>query len=234
MVGNRATGIDSIIGFLVVILKQAGMSASLATRGDVAVKVLNCVMTLVGVALVDKKGRKFLLKTGTGGIIIALAAAGLVFLAFESKRVDVREKVQAAVSGGGLTLPVNEATLGPAAGGRPMALTVFYSYGGGDKVDTVRSDDPDPVLKIAPDPKSPNTPLLIKRAMYGPVPTERTGWLVTACLCLFIAFFSAGPAVVAWLALSELMPTRIRSTGMGSALVLNQNSSCLAALTLGY
>ena len=114
------------------------MSASLATRGDVAVKVLNCVMTLVGVALVDKKGRKFLLKIGTGGIIIALAAAGLAFLSFESKRVDVREKVQAAVSGGGLTVPVNEATLGPAVGGRRMALTVFYSYGGGDKVDTVR------------------------------------------------------------------------------------------------
>ena len=220
--GNRATGIDSIIGFLVVILKQAGMSASLATRGDVAVKVLNCVMTLVGVALVDKKGRKFLLKIATGGVIIALTAAGLAFLSFESKRVDVREKVQAAVSGGGLTLPVNEATLGPAVGGRPMALTVFYSYGGGDKVDTVRSNDPDPVLKIAPDPKAPNTPPLIKRAMYGPVPTEGTGWLVTACLCLFISFFSAGPAVVAWLALSELMPTRIRSTGMGFALVLNQ------------
>jgi len=143
---NQATGINSILGFLVVILKQAGMSASLATRGDVAVKVLNCVMTLVAVALVDKKGRKFLLTIGTGGIIIALVAAGLAFLAFESKRVDVREKVQAAVSGGGLTLPVNEATLGPAVGGRPMALTVFYSYGGGDKVETVLSNDPEPVL----------------------------------------------------------------------------------------
>ena len=98
---NQATGINSILGFLVVILKQAGMSASLATRGDVAVKVLNCVMTLVAVALVDKKGRKFLLTIGTGGIIIALVAAGLAFLAFESKRVDVREKVQAAVSGRG-------------------------------------------------------------------------------------------------------------------------------------
>jgi MFS family permease len=219
---NQATGINSILGFLVVILKQAGMSASLATRGDVAVKVLNCVMTLVAVALVDKKGRKFLLKIGTGGIIIALAAAGLAFLAFESKRVDVREKVQAAVSGGGLTLPINEATLGPAVGGRPMALTVFYSYGGGDKVDTVLSNDPDPVLRIEPDPKNPNAAPVIKRAMYGPVPTETTGWLVTACLCLFIASFSVGPGVVVWLALSELMPTRIRSTGMGIALLLNQ------------
>ena len=219
---NQATGINSILGFLVVILKQAGMSASLATRGDVAVKVLNCVMTLVAVALVDKKGRKFLLTIGTGGIIIALVAAGLAFLAFESKRVDVREKVQAAVSGGGLTLPVNESTLGPAVGGRPMALTVFYSYGGGDKVETVLSNDPEPVLRIEPDPKNPNAAPVIKRAMYGPVPTEITGWLVTACLCLFIASFSVGPGVVVWLALSELMPTRIRSTGMGIALLLNQ------------
>jgi SP family myo-inositol transporter-like MFS transporter 13 len=219
---NQATGINSILGFLVVILKQAGMSASLATRGDVAVKVLNCVMTLVAVALVDKKGRKFLLTIGTGGIIIALVAAGLAFLAFESKRVDVREKVQAAVSGGGLTLPVNESTLGPAVGGRPMALTVFYSYGGGDKVETVLSNDPEPVLRIEPDPKNPNAAPVIKRAMYGPVPTEATGWLVTACLCLFIASFSVGPGVVVWLALSELMPTRIRSTGMGIALLLNQ------------
>ena len=219
---NQATGINSILGFLVVILKQAGMSASLATRGDVAVKVLNCVMTLVAVALVDKKGRKFLLTIGTGGIIIALVAAGFAFLAFESQRIDVREKVQAAVSSGGLTLPVNEATLGPAVGGRPMALTVFFSYGGGDRVETVLSNDPEPVLRIEPDPKDPNATPVIKRAMYGPVPTEVTGWLVTACLCLFIASFSVGPGVVVWLALSELMPTRIRSTGMGFALLLNQ------------
>ena len=126
---NQATGINSILGFLVVILQQAGMSASLATQGDVAVKVLNCVMTLVAVALVDKKGRKFLLKIGTGGIIIALVAAALVFYSFESKRVDVREKVQAALSAGGLNIPVNEATLGLAVEGRPMALTVLYSYG---------------------------------------------------------------------------------------------------------
>ena len=103
-----------------------------------------------------------------------------------------------------------------------MALTVFYSYGGGDKVETVLSNDPEPVLRIEPDPKNPNAAPVIKRAMYGPVPTEATGWLVTTCLCLFIASFSVGPGVVVWLALSELMPTRIRSTGMGIALLLNQ------------
>ena len=230
---NQATGINSILGFLVVILQQAGMSASLATQGDVAVKVLNCVMTLVAVALVDKKGRKFLLKIGTGGIIVALVAAALVFYSFESKRVDVRDKVQAALSAGGLNMPVNEATLGPAVEGRPMALTVLYSYGGGDKIATVLSNDRDPVLRIEPDPNAPDKLPVIKRALYGPVPTETTGWLVTACLCLFIAAFSVGPGVVVWLALSELMPTRIRSTGMGIALLLNQGvSTAIAAVFL--
>jgi MFS transporter, SP family, solute carrier family 2 (myo-inositol transporter), member 13 len=230
---NQATGINSILGFLVVILQQAGMSASLATQGDVAVKVLNCVMTLVAVALVDRKGRKFLLKIGTGGIIIALVAAALVFYSFESKRVDVREKVQAAMSAGELNIPVNEATLGPALGGRPMALTVLYSYGAGDKIKTVLSNEQDPVLRVETDPNAPDTLPVIRRAFYGPVPTETTGWLVTACLCLFIAAFSVGPGVVVWLALSELMPTRIRSTGMGIALLLNQGvSTAIAAVFL--
>ena len=38
-----------------------------------------------------------------------------------------------------------------------------------------------------------------------------------------------GPGVVVWLMLSELMPTRIRSTGMGIALLINQGISTLIA-----
>jgi MFS transporter, SP family, solute carrier family 2 (myo-inositol transporter), member 13 len=226
---NQATGINSILGFLVVILKQAALTPALATQGDVAVKVLNCVMTLVAVALVDRKGRTFLLKLGTGGIIIALVAAALVFRGVEAERQDVRDRVQAAVSGGGLALTVADTT-----SGRPAALTIYYgrSSAGGNHVDTVLSTDPDPVFRIAPDPAD-TAPLRIKRATYGPVPTEGTGWLVTACLCLFIASFSVGPGVVVWLALSELMPTRIRSMGMGIALLVNQGvSTAIAAVFL--
>ena len=50
---------------------------------------------------------------------------------------------------------------------------------------------------------------------------------------LFIASFAFGPGVCVWLALSELMPTRIRSVGMGVALVINQGvSTTIAALFL--
>ena len=226
---NQSTGINSVLGFLVIILKQAGMSASHATQGDVAVKLLNCVMTLVAIAFVDKRGRKFLLKIGTSGIVIALLAGASLFYSFESKRLDVKAQLQTAKNGNAIHVHVDEATFGPAVGGRPMALTVLYSFGSGDKVATVLSTDANPVLNITPEQTALQAPLVIKRAFYGPVPTETTGWLIMACLGLFIASFSVGPGVVVWITLSELMPTRIRSTGMGIALLLNQGVSTLIA-----
>ena len=52
---------------------------------------------------------------------------------------------------------------------------------------------------------------------------------------MFMAFFAVGPGVCVWLALSELMPTRIRSNGMSIALVLNQAvSTTIAAIFLAH
>ena len=67
------------------------------------------------------------------------------------------------------------------------------------------------------------------------VPDARHGWMVALGLYLFAAFFALGPGVVVWLALSELMPTRIRSNGMSIALVLNQMvSTTIAAVFLPF
>jgi MFS family permease len=223
---NQATGINSILGYLVIILKQAGMSAQHATQGDVVVKLLNCAMTIVAIALVDKKGRKFLLTLGTAGIMIALCTVGFLFHAFESKRVDVRQSLQAQVQDNALTLPI-QSMRAQNAGNTPMGLTVLYTYGAGDKVATAVSTDPTGALSIQPENGASS--LKIEHAYYGPIPSEKTGWLITACIALFIASFAAGPGVVVWLALSELMPTRIRSGGMGLALLINQGVSTLIA-----
>ncbi len=52
-------------------------------------------------------------------------------------------------------------------------------------------------------------------------------------LYIFMSFYAIGPGVCVWLALSELMPTRIRSNGMSIALVINQMvSTTLAAIFL--
>ncbi len=230
---TQTTGINSILSFLVVILRQAGMTARLATQGDVAVKFLNCGMTLVAVVLVDRRGRRFLLRIGTGGVVIALFAAGLIFYRIESRTADVRPVLVAAQTGNSVTFPLNNPSLPIAANGKAVALTVVYSYGLGDHMDSVLSDSNDPVLRIAPDAKEASARLVIRRAQYGPVPGQKTGWAIAACLALFILAYAVGPGVVVWLVLSEMMPTRIRSTGMGIALLINQGiSTAIAALFL--
>jgi SP family myo-inositol transporter-like MFS transporter 13 len=235
---NQATGINSILGYQVIILKQAGMTARNATQGDIGVKLLNCLMTIVAVALVDRKGRKFLLTLGTAGIIVALSGGALVFHTFESKRINVRYEVQARVQGDTLDLPASFLTSHAGPGAGPTAMTVLYNDGSGDRLATSLSSEAGGALRIhrssastpgAHQNTNAQPPLRIREAFYGPVPSERTGWLVALCLALFIASFSVGPGVVVWLALSELMPTRIRSGGMGIALLINQGVSTLIA-----
>jgi MFS family permease len=80
---------------------------------------------------------------------------------------------------------------------------------------------------------SRQAPLKIENALITPVPLPRNGWMVAITLFVFMAFFAIGPGVCVWLALSELMPTRIRSIGMSIALVLNQAvSTTIAAIFL--
>ena len=205
------------------------MSPTNATIGDFAVKLLHFLITIAAAALIDRKGRKFLLKVGTGGIVCSLMACALLFYSFESSRIDVRAAVEPLVHGNTLAAPVESLASHHMPVGRPMALTVLYSYGNGSKVATAVSTDQPPVLSIEPYGNRANQPLVIKRAFYGPIANQTTGWLITVCLGLFVSFFSLGPGVVVWLALSELMPTRIRSTGMGIALVLNQGVSTVIA-----
>ncbi len=221
---NQATGINSILGYLSIILRQAGMSAVHATQSDLAIKILQCVMTVLAVALIDKKGRKFLLSLGTGGIVLALLLISLLFHSFEAGRVDLGPRVQAQVVNNRLSLAADTIRAWSPGDAAPKALTVLYSYGGGDKLATMVGGE---TLTLAPE--STSASLVIHHAYLGQVPQQQTGWLVAACLGLFMTFYAIGPGVVVWLTLSELMPTRIRSAGMGIALLLNQGVSTLVA-----
>ena len=87
---NQATGINSILAYVVNILNAAGLPGSVANWGDVSLKVLMCLMTIVAVILVDRKGRKFLLMLGSGGIVVCLAVGGLLFLTAERGRTDCK------------------------------------------------------------------------------------------------------------------------------------------------
>ena len=79
--------------------------------------------------------------------------------------------------------------------------------------------------------KSRLAPLKIENALDTPVPSAQTGWLTAILIYCFMASFAVGPGVCVWLALSELMPTRIRSNGMSVALFINHAISTTSAAT---
>ena len=91
---NQATGVNSIIGYNTNILLQSGLSDVQAHWGYVIFTIVNFLMTIGGVLLVDRKGRKFLLSVGSAGIIVSLVCTGLLFRQTERLRVDSRDAVQ--------------------------------------------------------------------------------------------------------------------------------------------
>ncbi len=262
---NTATGINSIIGYNTNILLQSGLSDVQAHWGYVIFTLVNFLMTIGGLTLVDRKGRKFLLTLGTAGIIISLVGTAFLFLRTEKSNVDAREAVQALVRPDQtLSLHFDEVEAGRLLAAKTgaeqqiapdrAALVIVYSYGDFTAESTVAhsSERGAAAINISrescvpansveaffknplADVKSARTaPLQIRKALLSPVPPAAHGWLVAISLYLFMAFYAIGPGVCVWLALSELMPTRIRSNGMSIALVINQIvSTTLAAIFL--
>jgi MFS family permease len=257
---NQLTGVNSIIGYNATILIQAGLGDKQAHSGYLILTLVNFLMTIGAVILVDRKGRKFLLSLGSAGVIISLLCAGMIFHQTEKLRVDCKDAFQTLVTTNQtLILDFNTAAAtnflaGENISGQPATLIVIYSYGDFRAATTVaRSDDLAakpveitragclPANKVVAFFSNPfanldaaqTAPLKIENALITPVPSESNGWLTAVCLFTFMAFFAVGPGVCVWLALSELMPTRIRSNGMSISLLLNQAvSTTIAAVFL--
>ena len=85
---NKTTGMSSFTSYLVTILHSAGFDGIFANWGQLAVKLTNMLVTIAAAALVDRRGRTWLLKVGTGGMTLGLAAIGCVFLAIERFGVE--------------------------------------------------------------------------------------------------------------------------------------------------
>lgn len=261
---NQATGINSIIGYNAAILIQAGLGDQVAHLGSVIFNLVNFLATPIAVFLVDRKGRKFLLSTGTAGIVISMVCVGLLFRGAEQTRMDIKARLQSMVSTNQtLTMTFNREAvrkLLPASAlqrfnaSTPFTMTVIYSYGDfsaatpaerSDALTTapirITRENCVPANKVIACFKNPfanlaaarTAPLRIDNAYMMPVPGARNGWLTAIAMYVYMAFFAIGPGVCVWLALSELMPTRIRSNGMSIALVINQIvSTTIAAIFL--
>ena len=141
LICNQAIGFNAIQYFSIPMFMRAGLSQTTANAANFIVWLVPIPITALALWLVDRSGRKTLLKIGTLGMVIALVGVATMFLFLEKETV---------------------------------AKGLF------------------------------------------------AGWATVAGIALFVASFSVGPGVVVWLALSELMPSRIRANGMAIALFVNQ------------
>lgn len=298
---TQATGINSVLNYSVKIFQQGGLEGSTANIADMAIKIVNCLMTIVAMKLVDKKGRKFLLKIGTAGIVVGLMGTGYLFNNIEKERVDVTPivakllaeqsaSVKAKFESGipvkditDLSLPLNMkdikvSSLIPESlkevqpkdlqlivtYDQPVKNPVWYQFllGSSTKLAVsdfqivtkvkeageikeqvkdgcleipAEADTTNPILKDGNVVTSDGHDLLhlksvsILKAEIGAKPSPTVGWSIMLFFIIFIAFYATGPGVCVWLALSELMPTRIRSNGMAVALLINQLVSTVIA-----
>lgn len=287
---TQATGINSVLNYSVKVFQQAGLEGTTANWADFAIKVVNCLMTVVAMTLVDRKGRKFLLKIGIAGIVVGLLGTGYLFSTVEQARKDVTADVvklmndqNAAVQkefsqGKDISsirvLQLDRSPSSPfvtellAKNGmadkdinrmqlivtydQPEANPAWYQFLMGSSTqlsvvelaelsknpaDIKKDEDKSSVAVINAVPDSTNMvnggyamkPVSILKAELGEKPDSSMGWGVMAFFIIFIAFYATGPGVCVWLALSELMPARIRSNGMAIALLINQLVSTVIA-----
>lgn len=291
---TQATGINSVLNYSVKVFQQAGLEGTTANWADFTIKVVNCLMTIFAMMLVDRKGRKFLLKIGTAGIVVGLLGTGYLFKTVEEARKDVTTEVTALLQDQtpAVTAAFDKGTdVGTIrtlqldrSPDSPFVKNMLATHGMADKdinklqlivtydqpevneswyqfllgsttqlsvvelaeltkpvADIKKEEDKKSVAVIKAQADSSNQmkvngkdgyamkPVTILKAELAEKPDESIGWGVTAFFVIFIAFYATGPGVCVWLALSELMPSRIRSNGMAIALLINQLVSTVIA-----
>lgn len=77
---QQITGVNTVIYFAPTVLEQAGIGSKAALLAFVVVGLVNVIMTIVAIRLLDRVGRRPLLLWGSTGMVVGLAALGLLFV----------------------------------------------------------------------------------------------------------------------------------------------------------
>lgn len=87
---NQLSGINAFLYYAPRIFEEAGLEKSSALLSSIGIGVTNLVFTLVGVALIDRLGRKKLMYIGSIGYIISLSLVAMAFfLGWEGMAVPI-------------------------------------------------------------------------------------------------------------------------------------------------
>ena len=87
---NQLSGINAFLYYAPRIFEEAGLEKSSALLSSIGIGVTNLVFTLIGVALIDRLGRKKLMYIGSVGYIISLSLVAMAFfLQWEGMAVPI-------------------------------------------------------------------------------------------------------------------------------------------------
>jgi MFS family permease len=78
---NQFSGINAFLYYAPRIFREAGLEAQMALLSSVGIGITNLLFTLVGLALIDRLGRKQLLLIGSIGYIVSLSLVAMAFSA---------------------------------------------------------------------------------------------------------------------------------------------------------
>ena len=77
---NQVSGINAFLYYAPRIFELAGLGESTSFLSSIGIGVVNLIFTMIGIALIDKYGRKNLMYIGSVGYIISLALVSLAFV----------------------------------------------------------------------------------------------------------------------------------------------------------
>ena len=76
---NQLSGINFVLYYAPEILERAGLAAQESLFSSISIGIVNLIFTFIGVWLIDRLGRKQLMKIGSIGYIISLGMVGWCF-----------------------------------------------------------------------------------------------------------------------------------------------------------
>lgn len=76
---NQVSGINAVIYYAPRIFEDAGLAANSALLSSVGIGVVNLVFTMLGLVMIDRFGRRFLMYIGSFGYIFSLSLVAFAF-----------------------------------------------------------------------------------------------------------------------------------------------------------
>jgi sugar porter (SP) family MFS transporter len=86
---NQVSGINAVIYYAPRIFEEAGLAANTALLSSVGIGLVNLVFTMIGLSLIDRFGRRFLMYIGSFGYIMSLSAVAFAFFIGTSGGITV-------------------------------------------------------------------------------------------------------------------------------------------------